>query len=73
MGKISPAGVLRLRATKLCVREYSVMRSAQDDDFVGVLTRDIPNEQPSRPYLFSVMEDQVNREGKLALLLRQVV
>jgi hypothetical protein len=37
MGKISTLGVLRLRAQALCSRDKSVRRSAQDDDFVGVL------------------------------------
>jgi hypothetical protein len=36
MGKISTAGVLRLRATSAVSRDKSVRRSAQDDDFVGV-------------------------------------
>jgi hypothetical protein len=35
MGKISPLGVLRLRAIERCVRDKSVMRSAQDDGFAG--------------------------------------
>ena len=35
MGKLSPAGVLRLRATSAVSRDPSVRRSAQDDDFVG--------------------------------------
>ena len=39
MGKISPAGVLRLRATSVVERDKAVRRSAQDDDFVGVLTK----------------------------------
>jgi hypothetical protein len=39
MGKISPLGVLRLRATIAVSRDKSVRRSAQDDDFVGVLTK----------------------------------
>jgi hypothetical protein len=41
MGKISTAGVLRLRATQRCIRDKSVRRSAQDDDFVGVLKKNI--------------------------------
>jgi hypothetical protein len=36
MGKISTAGVLRLRATRAVTHDKSVRRSAQDDDFVGV-------------------------------------
>jgi hypothetical protein len=43
MGKISTAGVLRLRATSALSRDKSVRRSAQDDDFVGVLKKNIPN------------------------------
>jgi len=43
MGKIITLGVLRLRATKRCSRDESVRRSAQDDDFVGVLKKNIPN------------------------------
>src|ERR1700691_5469747 len=39
MGKISTAEVLRLRATSAVSRDKSVRRSAQDDDFVGVLTK----------------------------------
>ena len=35
MGKISTAGVLRLRATSAVSRDKSVRRSAQDDGFVG--------------------------------------
>ena len=41
MGKISTLGVLRLRAQALCSRDKSERRSAQDDEFVGVLTKDI--------------------------------
>jgi aminoglycoside 6'-N-acetyltransferase I len=40
MGKISTAGVLRLRATSAVSRD-TARRSAQDDDFVGVLTKNI--------------------------------
>jgi hypothetical protein len=43
MGKISPPEVLRLRATSAVSRDQSVRRSAQDDDFVGVLTKNILN------------------------------
>ena len=43
MGKISTAGVLRLRATSAVSRDKSVRRCAQDDDFVGVLKKNIPN------------------------------
>jgi hypothetical protein len=43
MGKISILGVLRLRAISAVSRDKSVTRSAQDDDFVGVLTRNIQN------------------------------
>jgi hypothetical protein len=41
MGKISTAEVLRLRATSAVSRDQSVRRSAQDDDFVGILTKNI--------------------------------
>ena len=43
MGKISTLGVLRLRATSAVARDKSVRRCAQDDDFVGVLKKNIPN------------------------------
>jgi hypothetical protein len=43
MGKLSTAGVLRLRATSAVSRDKSVRRSAQDDDFVGILTKNILN------------------------------
>ena len=43
MGKISTAEVLRLRATSAVSRDKSVRRSAQDDDFVGVLTKNTLN------------------------------
>jgi hypothetical protein len=43
MGKISSPGVLRLRATTAVSRDKSVRRSAQDDDFVGVWTKNIPD------------------------------
>jgi hypothetical protein len=43
MGKISTAGVLRLRATSAVSRNNSVRRSAQDDDFVGVSMKNILN------------------------------
>jgi hypothetical protein len=43
MGKISTAGVLRLRAIKPSVYDRSAKRFAQDDDFVGVLKEHIPN------------------------------
>jgi len=39
MGNISTAEVLRLRATSAASRDQSVKRSAQDDDSVGVLTK----------------------------------
>jgi hypothetical protein len=41
MGKLSTFGVLRLRAAKPVSRNTSVMRSAQDDDFVGLLMKNI--------------------------------
>ena len=41
MGKISIAGVLRLRATITVSRDKFVRRFAQDDDFVGVSTKNI--------------------------------
>jgi hypothetical protein len=43
MGKISTAGVLRLRATSALCRDQSVRRCAQDDDSVGVLTKNTLN------------------------------
>jgi hypothetical protein len=43
MGKISTAGVLRLRATSAVSRDKSVRRSAQDDNFVGIMTKNILN------------------------------
>jgi hypothetical protein len=43
MGEISTAGVLRLRATGAVTRDKSVRRFAQDDGFVGVLTKNILN------------------------------
>ena len=43
MDKISIFGVLRLRATKRCLRDRSVRRCAQDDVFVGVLKANIQN------------------------------
>jgi hypothetical protein len=44
MGKISIAGVLRLRATSTVSRNQSVRRSAQDDDSVGVSTKKHPKQ-----------------------------
>ena len=43
MGKKSTAEALRLRATSAVSRDKSVRRSAQDDDFVDVLTKNILN------------------------------
>ena len=43
MGKISTAEVLRLRAASAVSRDQSVRRSAQDDDSVGVLTKNTLN------------------------------
>jgi hypothetical protein len=43
MGKLSAAEVLRLRAPSAVSRDQSVRRSAQDDDSVGVLTKNILN------------------------------
>ena len=43
MGKISTPGVLRLRASSAVSHDKSVTRSAQDDDFVGILKKNIPN------------------------------
>jgi len=59
MGKISTVGILRLRATSAVARGKSVRRSAQDDDFVGVLTKNIQNKLalmgrgPGYPHLFA--------------------
>jgi hypothetical protein len=39
VGKIGIAGVLRLRATRALSRDKSVRRSAQDDGFVGIVTK----------------------------------
>jgi hypothetical protein len=41
MRKISTVEVLRLRAKSDVASDESVRRSAQDDDFVGVLTKTI--------------------------------
>ena len=43
MGKASTAGVLRLRATSAMTHDKSPRRSAQDDDFVGVSTKNTLN------------------------------
>jgi hypothetical protein len=43
MGKISTAGVLRLRAPSAVSRDKSVRRFAQDDGFVEVLTKNVLN------------------------------
>jgi hypothetical protein len=43
MGKICSAGVLRLRATSAVSRDKSVKRCAQDDNFVGIMTKNILN------------------------------
>ena len=43
LGKLSTAEVLRLRATSALSRNQSVRRSAQDDDSVGSLTKNILN------------------------------
>jgi hypothetical protein len=52
MGKISTAGVLRLRATSAVSHDKSVRRSAQDDGFVGVLRKNILNKLGLRPIVF---------------------
>jgi hypothetical protein len=44
MGKIRTADVLRLRAASAMSRDKSVRRSAQDDVFAGMLTKNILNE-----------------------------
>jgi hypothetical protein len=44
MSEISTVGVLRLRATSAVARDKSVRRSAQDDDFVGALTKKHPKQ-----------------------------
>jgi hypothetical protein len=43
MGETSTAEVLRLRATSVVSSDKSVMRSAQDDEFMWVLTKNNPN------------------------------
>jgi hypothetical protein len=43
IGKIGVAGVLRLRATRDVSCDKSVRRSAQDDGFVGILTKFLGN------------------------------
>ena len=48
IGKKSTAGVLRLRVASAVARDKSVRRSAQDDDSVGVLTKNIQSELASR-------------------------
>jgi hypothetical protein len=58
MSRISTVGVLRLRATSAVSRDKSVRRSAQDDGFVGVLTKNILNKlalMELRPGLSSVV------------------
>ena len=64
MGKISTVGVLRLRAIKRMLRDTSVRRSAQDEDFVGVLTKKIPNKlalMGLRPGLLSDVPSGLSR------------
>src|SRR5271156_3031426 len=66
MGKISIAEVLRLRATSAVSRDKSVRRSAQDDDSVGVLTKNTLNKlalMRHGPGLFSVPVRQA--QGRL--------
>jgi hypothetical protein len=48
MGKLSPAEVLRLRATSAVSLDQSVRRSAQDDGFVGGLEYNCLNMQKTR-------------------------
>ena len=43
IGKISATGVLRLRATSAVSHDKAVGRSAQDDDFVEALTKNVLN------------------------------
>jgi hypothetical protein len=47
MDKISTAEVLRFRATSAVSRDKSVRRSAQDDDFERILTKNIVNKHSS--------------------------
>ena len=66
MGKISTAEVLRLRATSAASRDQSVRRSAQDDDSVGVLTKNILDKlalMGLRPGLLSAVPTGLNLEG----------
>jgi len=49
LGEISTLGVLRLRAISTGSRDKSVRRSAQDDVFVGVLKKNIPNKLALMP------------------------
>jgi hypothetical protein len=51
IGKISTAGVLRLRATSTVSRDQSVRRSAQDDESVGVLAKNALNKLALRDYV----------------------
>jgi hypothetical protein len=48
MGKISTAEVLRLRAPSAVSRDKAVRRSAQDDDLVGVLKKNIRDRSVTR-------------------------
>jgi hypothetical protein len=46
MGKIDTAEVLRLRAPSAVPRDKTLKRSAQDDGFVGVLKKSVPDKLP---------------------------
>jgi hypothetical protein len=65
MGKISTAGVLRLRATSAVSRDKSVKRSAQDDNFVEIMTKNILNKLALlglRPGLLSAVPTGPHRD-----------
>jgi hypothetical protein len=79
IGKISTAGVLRLRATSAVSRDKSVRRSAQDDNFVGIMTKNIlsklallglrPGLLSARPYWTQSGESGFHADSKALTIL----
>jgi hypothetical protein len=64
MVKVSAAEVLRLRAPSAVSRDKSVKRSAQDDDFVGIWTKNILNELALGRRAMGTLSKDISKRGR---------
>jgi hypothetical protein len=66
--KIRTAGVLRLRATTAVSRDKSIRRSAQDDDFVGGVRKNIPDKLALMGRSPGLAKSKPGQSGRLRFL-----